>query len=186
MMEGKAKISKRMQFRPATTDSHTHKRLRDAIEKKHGARSKGTMRFVSNVDPEKEKEASDRLFEQRAREEAQLQRKRKKMMSEDIRARADGGDGITRRDGRDGRYGGGNRSIRGVANELYYDERSRREAELDAAFLEEGAEDEHENDDFIVPDDVDSDSGNEKNKSDADTPAGERKKRVLVDSDEEE
>jgi len=186
MMEGKAKISKRMQFRPATTDSHTHKRLRDAIEKKHGARSKGTMRFVSNVDPEKEKEASDRLFEQRAREEAQLQRKRKKMMSEDIRARADGGDGITRRDGRDGRYGGGNRSIRGVANELYYDERSRREAELDAAFLEEGAEDEHENDDFIVPDDVDSDSGNEKNKSDEDTPAGERKKRVLVDSDEEE
>ena len=186
MMEGKAKISKRMQFRPATTDSHTHKRLRDAIEKKHGARSKGTMRFVSNVDPEKEKEASDRLFEQRAREEAQLQRKRKKMMSEDIRARADGGDGITRRDGRDGRYGGGNRSIRGVANELYYDERSRREAELDAAFLEEGAEDEHENDDFIVPDDVDSDSGNGKNKSDADTPAGERKKRVLVDSDEEE
>ena len=186
MMEGKAKISKRMQFRPATTDSHTHKRLRDAIEKKHGARSKGTMRFVSNVDPEKEKEASDRLFEQRAREEAQLQRKRKKMLSEDIRARADGGDGITRRDGRDGRYGGGNRSIRGVANELYYDERSRREAELDAAFLEEGAEDEHENDDFIVPDDVDSDSGNEKNKSDADTPAGERKKRVLVDSDEEE
>ena len=50
----------------------------------------------------------------------------------------------------------------------------------------EGAEDEHKNDDFIVPDDVDSDSGNEKNKSDADTPAGERKKRVLVDSDEEE
>ena len=89
-------------------------------------------------------------------------------------------------DGRDGRDEGGNRSIRGVANELYYDERSRREAELDAAFLEEGAEDEHENDDFIVPDDVDSDSGNEKNKSDADTPAGERKKRVLVDSDEEE
>ena len=187
LMEGKAKISKRMQFRPATTDSHTHKRLRDAIEKKHGARAKGTIRFVSNVDPEKEKDASDRLFEQRAREEAQLQRKRKKMMSEDIRSRADGGDGVMRRDGgRDGRYGGGNRSIRGVANELYYDERSRREAELDAAFLEEGAEDEHENDDFIVPDDVDSDSGNEKNKSDADTPAGERKKRVLVDSDEEE
>ena len=73
-----------------------------------------------------------------------------------------------------------------MANELYYDERSRREAELDAAFLEEGAEDEHKNDDFIVPDDVDSDSGNEKNKIDADTPAGERKKRVLVDSDEEE
>ena len=71
-MEGKAKISKRMQFRPATTDSHTHKRLRDAIEKKHGARAKGTIRFVSNVDPEKEKDASDRLFEQRAREEAQL------------------------------------------------------------------------------------------------------------------
>ena len=187
LMEGKAKISKRMQFRPATTDSHTHKRLRDAIEKKHGARAKGTIRFVSNVDPEKEKDASDRLFEQRAREEAQLQRKRKKMMSEDIRSRADGGDGVMRRDGgKDGRYGGGNRSIRGVANELYYDERSRREAELDAAFLEEGAEDEHENDDFIVPDDVDSDSGNEKNKSDADTPAGERKKRVLVDSDEEE
>ena len=60
LMEGKAKISKRMQFRPATTDSHTHKRLRDAIEKKHGARAKGTMRFVSNVDPEREKEASDR------------------------------------------------------------------------------------------------------------------------------
>jgi len=192
LMEGKAKISKRMQFRPATTDSHTHKRLRDAIEKKHGARAKGTMRFVSNVDPEREKEASDRLFEQRAREEAQLQRKRKKMMSEDIRARADGGDGMMRRDGgRDGRYGGGNRSIRGVANELYYDERSRREAELDAAFLEEGAEDEldDENDDFIVPDDdSEDDSGDdekEKNKE-ADTPAGERKKRVLVDSDEEE
>ena len=45
------------------------------------------------------------------------------------------------------------------------------------AFLEEGAEDEHKNDDFIVPDDVDSDSGNEKNKVDADTPAGERKKQ---------
>ena len=193
LMEGKAKISKRMQFRPATTDSHTHKRLRDAIEKKHGARAKGTMRFVSNVDPEREKEASDRLFEQRAREEAQLQRKRKKMMSEDIRARADGGDGMMRRDGgRDGRYGGGNRSIRGVANELYYDERSRREAELDAAFLEEGAEDEldDENDDFIVPDDdSEDDSGDDDEKEkneEADTPAGERKKRVLVDSDEEE
>jgi RNA polymerase-associated protein LEO1 len=190
LMEGKAKISKRMQFRPATTDSHTHKRLRDAIEKKHGARAKGTIRFVSNVDPEKEKDASDRLFEQRAREEAQLQRKRKKMMSEDIRSRADGGDGVMRRDGgRDGRYGGGNRSIRGVANELYYDERSRREAELDAAFLEEGAEDElEENDDFIVPDDNDdeddeSDGGENK---EADTPAGDRRKRVLVDSDEEE
>ena len=99
---------------------------------------------------------------------------------------------MMRRDGgRDGRYGGGNRSIRGVANELYYDERSRREAELDAAFLEEGAEDEldDENDDFIVPDDdSEDDSGDderEKNKE-ADTPAGERKKRVLVDSDEEE
>ena len=190
LMEGKAKISKRMQFRPATTDSHTHKRLRDAIEKKHGARAKGTIRFVSNVDPEKEKDASDRLFEQRAREEAQLQRKRKKMMSEDIRSRADGGDGVMRRDGgKDGRYGGGNRSIRGVANELYYDERSRREAELDAAFLEEGAEDElEENDDFIVPDDNDdeddeSDGGENK---EADTPAGDRRKRVLVDSDEEE
>ena len=189
LMEGKAKISKRMQFRPATTDSHTHKRLRDAIEKKHGARAKGTMRFVSNVDPEREKEASDRLFEQRAREEAQLQRKRKKMMSEDIRARADGGDGMMRRDGgRDGRYGGGNRSIRGVANELYYDERSRREAELDAAFLEEGAEDElEENDDFIVPDDNDDeDESDEETNKEADTPAGDRRKRVLVDSDEEE
>ena len=188
LMEGKAKISKRMQFRPATTDSHTHKRLRDAIEKKHGARAKGTIRFVSNVDPEKEKDASDRLFEQRAREEAQLQRKRKKMMSEDIRARADGGDGITRRDGRDGRYGGGNRSIRGVANELYYDERSRREAELDAAFLEEGAEDElEENDDFIVPDDNDDeDESDEETNKEADTEAGDRRKRVLVDSDEEE
>ena len=189
LMEGKAKISKRMQFRPATTDSHTHKRLRDAIEKKHGARAKGTMRFVSNVDPEREKEASDRLFEQRAREEAQLQRKRKKMMSEDIRARADGGDGMMRRDGgRDGRYGGGNRSIRGVANELYYDERSRREAELDAAFLEEGAEDElEENDDFIVPDDNDDeDESDEETNKEADTEAGDRRKRVLVDSDEEE
>ena len=107
------------------------------------------------------------------------------MLSEDIRARADGGDGITRRDGRDGRYGGGNRSIRGVANELYYDERSRREAELDARFWKK-ARRRNTRDDFIVPDDVDSDSGNEKNKSDADTPAGERKKRVLVDSDEEE
>ena len=192
LMEGKAKISKRMQFRPATTDSHTHKRLRDAIEKKHGARAKGTIRFVSNVDPEKEKDASDRLFEQRAREEAQLQRKRKKMMSEDIRSRADGGDGVMRRDGgRDGRYGGGNRSIRGVANELYYDERSRREAELDAAFLEEGAEDElEENDDFIVPDDNDdedeSDDDEKETNEEADTPAGDRRKRVLVDSDEEE
>ncbi|CAL6312588.1 unnamed protein product [Bathycoccus prasinos] len=189
LMEGKAKISKRMQFRPATTDSHTHKRLRDAIEKKHGARAKGTIRFVSNVDPEKEKDASDRLFEQRAREEAQLQRKRKKMMSEDIRSRADGGDGVMRRDGgRDGRYGGGNRSIRGVANELYYDERSRREAELDAAFLEEGAEDElEENDDFIVPDDNDDeDESDEETNKEADTPAGDRRKRVLVDSDEEE
>ena len=191
LMEGKAKISKRMQFRPATTDSHTHKRLRDAIEKKHGARAKGTIRFVSNVDPEKEKDASDRLFEQRAREEAQLQRKRKKMMSEDIRSRADGGDGVMRRDGgRDGRYGGGNRSIRGVANELYYDERSRREAELDAAFLEEGAEDElEENDDFIVPDDNDDedDESDERDENkEADTPAGDRRKRVLVDSDEEE
>ena len=189
LMEGKAKISKRMQFRPATTDSHTHKRLRDAIEKKHGARAKGTIRFVSNVDPEKEKDASDRLFEQRAREEAQLQRKRKKMMSEDIRSRADGGDGVMRRDGgRDGRYGGGNRSIRGVANELYYDERSRREAELDAAFLEEGAEDElEENDDFIVPDDNDDeDESDEETNKEADTEAGDRRKRVLVDSDEEE
>ena len=190
LMEGKAKISKRMQFRPATTDSHTHKRLRDAIEKKHGARAKGTIRFVSNVDPEKEKDASDRLFEQRAREEAQLQRKRKKMMSEDIRSRADGGDGVMRRDGgRDGRYGGGNRSIRGVANELYYDERSRREAELDAAFLEEGAEDElEENDDFIVPDDNDDedDESDDGENKEADTPAGDRRKRVLVDSDEEE
>ena len=189
LMEGKAKISKRMQFRPATTDSHTHKRLRDAIEKKHGARAKGTIRFVSNVDPEKEKDASDRLFEQRAREEAQLQRKRKKMMSEDIRSRADGGDGVMRRDGgKDGRYGGGNRSIRGVANELYYDERSRREAELDAAFLEEGAEDElEENDDFIVPDDNDDeDESDEETNKEADTPAGDRRKRVLVDSDEEE
>ena len=189
LMEGKAKISKRMQFRPATTDSHTHKRLRDAIEKKHGARAKGTIRFVSNVDPEKEKDASDRLFEQRAREEAQLQRKRKKMMSEDIRSRADGGDGVMRRDGgKDGRYGGGNRSIRGVANELYYDERSRREAELDAAFLEEGAEDElEENDDFIVPDDNDDeDESDEETNKEADTEAGDRRKRVLVDSDEEE
>lgn len=189
LMEGKAKISKRMQFRPATTDSHTHKRLRDAIEKKHGARAKGTIRFVSNVDPEKEKDASDRLFEQRAREEAQLQRKRKKMMSEDIRSRADGGDGVMRRDGgRDGRYGGGNRSIRGVANELYYDERSRREAELDAAFLEEGAEDElEENDDFIVPDDNDDeDESDEETNKEADTEAGDRRKRVLVDSEEEE
>ena len=190
LMEGKAKISKRMQFRPATTDSHTHKRLRDAIEKKHGARAKGTIRFVSNVDPEKEKDASDRLFEQRAREEAQLQRKRKKMMSEDIRSRADGGDGVMRRDdGRDGRYGGGNRSIRGVANELYYDERSRREAELDAAFLEEGAEDElEENDDFIVPDDNDDedDESDDGENKEADTEAGDRRKRVLVDSDEEE
>ena len=189
LMEGKAKISKRMQFRPATTDSHTHKRLRDAIEKKHGARAKGTIRFVSNVDPEKEKDASDRLFEQRAREEAQLQRKRKKMMSEDIRSRADGGDGVMRRDGgRDGRYGGGNRSTRGVANELYYDERSRREAELDAAFLEEGAEDElEENDYFIVPDDNDDeDESDEETNKEADTPAGDRRKRVLVDSDEEE
>ena len=189
LMEGKAKISKRMQFRPATTDSHTHKRLRDAIEKKHGTRAKGTIRFVSNVDPEKEKDASDRLFEQRAREEAQLQRKRKKMMCADIRSRADGGDGVMRRDGgRDGRYGGGNRSIRGVANELYYDERSRREAELDAAFLEEGAEDElEENDDFIVPDDNDDeDESDEETNKEADTPAGDRRKRVLVDSDEEE
>ena len=189
LMEGKAKISKRMQFRPATTDSHTHKRLRDAIEKKHGARAKGTIRFVSNVDPEKEKDASDRLFEQRAREEAQLQRKRKKMMSEDIRSRADGGDGVMRRDGgKDGRYGGGNRSIRGVANELYYDERSRREAELDAAFLEEGAEDElEENDDFIVPDDNDDeDESDEETNKEADTEASDRRKRVLVDSDEEE
>jgi len=190
LMEGKAKISKRMQFRPATTDSHTHKRLRDAIEKKHGARAKGTIRFVSNVDPEKEKDASDRLFEQRAREEAQLQRKRKKMMSEDIRSRADGGDGVMRRDGgRDGRYGGGNRSIRGVANELYYDERSRREAELDAAFLEEGAEDElEENDDFIVPDDKDDEDESDENDNDKETneEADTRRKRVLVDSDEEE
>ena len=190
LMEGKAKISKRMQFRPATTDSHTHKRLRDAIEKKHGARAKGTIRFVSNVDPEKEKDASDRLFEQRAREEAQLQRKRKKMMSEDIRSRADGGDGVRRRDGvRDGRYGGGNRSIRGVANELYYDERSRREAELDAAFLEEGAEDElEENDDFIVPDDKDDEDESDENDNDKETneEADTRRKRVLVDSDEEE
>ena len=190
LMEGKAKISKRMQFRPATTDSHTHKRLRDAIEKEHGARAKGTIRFVSNVDPEKEKDASDRLFEQRAREEAQLQRKRKKMMSEDIRSRADGGDGVMRRDGgKDGRYGGGNRSIRGVANELYYDERSRREAELDAAFLEEGAEDElEENDDFIVPDDNDDedDESDDGENKEADTEAGDRRKRVLVDSDEEE
>ena len=162
------------------------------IEKgsKHGARAKGTIRFVSNVDPEKEKDASDRLFEQRAREEAQLQRKRKKMMSEDIRSRADGGDGVMRRDGgRDGRYGGGNRSIRGVANELYYDERSRREAELDAAFLEEGAEDKlEENDDFIVPDDNDDedDESDDGENKEADTPAGDRRKRVLVDSDEEE
>ena len=95
-----------------------------------------------------------------------------------------------RRDGgRDGRYGGGNRSIRGVANELYYDERSRREAELDAAFLEEGAEDElEENDDFIVPDDNDDedDESDDGENKEADTPAGDRRKRVLVDSDEEE
>jgi len=97
-----------------------------------------------------------------------------------------------RRDGgRDGRYGGGNRSIRGLANELYYDERSRREAELDAGFLEEGAEDElEENDDFIVPDDNDdedeSDDDEKETNEEADTPAGDRRKRVLVDSDEEE
>jgi len=189
LMEGKAKISKRMQFRPATTDSHTHKTLRDAIEKKHGAKAKGTMRFVSNVDPEKEKDASDKLNEQRARDEAMLERKRKKMMSEDIRARADG---IGGGGGNTGRYGGGNRSIRGVANELYYDERSRREAELDAEFLEEGVgfgEDEHENDDFIVPDDDDDDDDNSE---DDDDDAGKnsnnasRKKRTLVDSDSED
>ena len=79
------------------------------------------------------------------------------MLSEDIRARADGGDGITRRDATDGRYGGGNRSIRWVAKSCTTTNVEKR-SELDAAFLEEGAEDEHENDDFIVPDDVDSDS----------------------------
>ena len=188
LMEGKAKISKRMQFRPATTDSHTHKTLRDAIEKKHGAKAKGTMRFVSNVDPEKEKDASDKLNEQRARDEAMLERKRKKMMSEDIRARADG---IGGGGGNTGRYGGGNRSIRGVANELYYDERSRREAELDAEFLEEGVgfgEDEHENDDFIVPDDDDDDDNSEDDDDDAgkNSNNASRKKRTLVDSDSED
>jgi hypothetical protein len=117
-----------------------------------------------------------------------LERKRKKMMSEDIRARADG---IGGGGGNTGRYGGGNRSIRGVANELYYDERSRREAELDAEFLEEGVgfgEDEHENDDFIVPDDDDDDDNSEDDDDDAgkNSNNASRKKRTLVDSDSED
>ena len=56
-------------------------------------------------------------------------------------------------------------------------------------FLEEGAEDElEENDDFIVPDDNDDedDESDDGENKEADTPAGDRRKRVLVDSDEEE
>ena len=40
-VDGREGGCKRITVRPATTDSHTHKRLRDAIEKKHGARAKG-------------------------------------------------------------------------------------------------------------------------------------------------
>ena len=89
LMQSQGRLASKLTFRPATLESRTHKRLTAAIDKKHGYRGQRTMEYVSNVDPEKEKEQADAELEKAQRESAALARKQQRMMREDRERRYD-------------------------------------------------------------------------------------------------
>jgi RNA polymerase-associated protein LEO1 len=177
LMQSQGRLASKLTFRPATLESRTHKRLTAAIDKKHGYRGQRTMEYVSNVDPEKEKEQADAELEKAQRESAALARKQQRMMRED----------------RDRRYDA-SRPEAGYT-ENYYERRddagpttttttTAAAARMDEDFLEADGDDDR------AGGDADMGAADDDEEDDEDAEAGanepkERRKRAFVESDSE-
>jgi hypothetical protein len=74
MLQGMGKISKKLAFRPASLNSRFHRRLREAVEKRHTKVNR--VRTVATVsDPKKDKAEREKQEEARIRATQTLERK---------------------------------------------------------------------------------------------------------------